>query len=109
MVLRAYLKETYRGVIEVFEVSDTLRTGFIGCEFRITRRSSILPTNRTLEISDATGLEAPAASAYFQTCSGRRQKKYVKLSLGVFCNSLLPAGLVLGFGPCNDKSEPTSS
>lgn len=53
---------------------------------------------------DSTGLEMTAASSYFQTRSGRRQKKYVKLSVGVLCGAMVPAGLVVGWGPCNDKS-----
>jgi hypothetical protein len=29
----------------------------------------------------------------------------VKLSVGVLCGSMIPAGLVVGWGPCNDKSD----
>lgn len=129
LILRAYLKTTYRGVIEILETSEALREALD--LRRIPHYSTLkyfVDKAGTLEIIDAlladiakhygrpnepvaidaTGLQATAASAYFQTRSGRKQKKYVKLSISVLCGSLLPAGLVLGFGPSNDKSDAYS-
>lgn len=126
LVLRAYLKTTYRGVIEILETSETLREK-LGLR-QLPHYSTLkyfADRSGTLEIVDAmlaelaqqfgqpeepvaldsTGLETTAASAYFQTRRGRTQKKYVKLSIGVLCGSLMPAGLVLGWGPSNDKSD----
>lgn len=53
---------------------------------------------------DSTGVESTSASAYFSTRLGGKRKRYVKLSLCVTCGTLLPAGVVLGWGPCNDKA-----
>lgn len=54
---------------------------------------------------DATGLETTSASAYFPMRRGGRRKKYVKLSLCILCGSMLPAGVVVGWGPSNDKID----
>lgn len=126
LILRAYLKTTYRGVIEILDISEKLRETL---ELKQLPHYSTLKyfadRQGTLEIVDAmlaevakpfaqepgqvamdsTGLETTAASSYFQARSGRRQKKYVKLSVGVLCGSMIPAGLVVGWGPCNDKSD----
>lgn len=53
---------------------------------------------------DSTGIETTSASAYFQTRSGRKRKKCVKLSVCVLCGSMIPTGLVVSWGPCNDKA-----
>lgn len=126
LILRAYLKTTYRGVVEILETSEVLRDTL---NLRHIPHYSTLKyfADRagTLEIVDAmlaevarefgkpdeavamdsTGLETTSASAYFETRRGRPQRKYVKLSLGVLCSSLLPAGLVVGWGPSNDKAD----
>ena len=126
LILRAYLKTTYRGVIEFLEVSDDLRTT-LGLK-RLPHYSTLkyfADRSGTLEIVDAmlaelaqqcgeskeavaidsTGLETSAASSYFEMRRGGQRKKWVKLSIGVLCGSLMPAGLVVGWGPSNDKSE----
>ena len=54
---------------------------------------------------DSTGIQTTAASAYFQTRSGRKKTKYVKLSLAILCGSLLPCGLVVSWGPRTDRTE----
>ena len=126
LILRAYLKSTYRGVIEVLDASDALRETLGLRELpHYSTLKYFADRAGTLEIVDAmlkevaqrfasaeervavdsTGLATTAASSYFQTRSGRRQKKYVKLSVGILCGSLIPAGLVVGWGPCNDKSD----
>lgn len=53
----------------------------------------------------STGMEPMAASAHYTARSGKARKGYVKLSLVVLCGSLLPVGLVVSRGPCNDKRE----
>jgi hypothetical protein len=129
LVLRAYLKTTYRGVIEVLETSDKLQK-CLGLR-RLPHYSTLkyfADRAGTLEIVDAmlaelvgqiasddaevaidsTGIETTSASAYFQTRSGRKRKKYVKLSVCVLCGSMLPAGLVVSWGPCNDKAVARS-
>jgi len=126
LILRAYLKSTYRGVIDVLGASEKLQQT-LGLK-QLPHYSTLkyfADRPGTLEIIDAmltevakqfvreeeqvaidsTGLETTSASSYFQTRSGRQQKKYVKLSVGVLCGSMIPAGLVIGWGPCNDKSD----
>jgi hypothetical protein len=54
---------------------------------------------------DATGMETTTASAHFATRAGHTRRRWVKLSLTVVCGSLLPLGLVMDFGPSNDKCQ----
>jgi hypothetical protein len=54
---------------------------------------------------DATGLETTTASAHFQYRRGGERRKWVKISTIVLCGSLLPVGLVLDWGPNNDKCQ----
>jgi Transposase DDE domain len=129
LILRAYLKTTYRGIIEVLEASEALKQ-CLGLK-RLPHYSTLkyfADRSDTLAIVDAiladvvrqvvaqsdeadqevavdsTGVESTAASAYFNTRRGGKRKRYVKLSLCVTCGTLLPASLVLSWGPCNDKA-----
>src|SRR5690606_11580629 len=126
LVLRAYLKTTYRGVVEVLEVSDALRQR-LGLERlphystlkRFADRSDVLDIidrmlaeivkefapAPELAAMDATGIESTSASAHYRTRSGKTRKKYVKVSVCVAVGSLLPAALVVSWGPYNDKRE----
>jgi hypothetical protein len=54
---------------------------------------------------DATGLETTTTSAHFQSRSGRQRRKWVKVSTIILWGSLLPLGLVLDWGPGNDKCQ----
>lgn len=126
LILRAYLKATYRGVIEVLETSDKLREVLGLCELphystlkyfadrsgtlaiidaMLTEVAQYVVRDEERVAIDSTGLETTSASSYFQTRSGFQRKKYVKLSVAVLCGSMIPAGLVVGWGPCNDKSD----
>lgn len=127
LILRAYLKSTYRGIIEFLDTSDKLRQtlGLTALPHYSTLRY-FADRPGTLEIVDAmltevakqfvrkeeqvaidsTGLETTSASSYFQTRSGRRRKKYVKLSVGVLCSSMIPAGLVVGWVTPFPKTDP---
>ncbi len=126
LVLRAYLKTTYRGVIEVLEVSDALRQR-LGLERlphystlkRFADRSDVLDIidrmlaeivkefapAPELAAMDATGIETTSASAHYRTRSGKTRKKYVKVSVCIAVGSLLPAAFVVSWGPYNDKRE----
>lgn len=129
LVLRAYLKSTYRGVVEILEVSPPLR--------RALRLKAEVPHYSTLKYfadrlgedqqvfnrlladvvrlaggtankeaaMDSTGLETTSASAYYQARSGKQKFHYVKCSVLVLCGSLLAFGLVVGWGPNNDKCQ----
>lgn len=126
LVLRAYLKTTYRGVIEILEVSRELRQR-IGLEYlpnystlkkfadRVASPELINALlGQILELVDkpmpevaidATGMESSTASAHFQTRSGRKRHQYVKLSLAVTCTTILAVALVVSWGPTNDKTQ----
>ena len=129
LILRAYLKTTYRGVIEFLDTSDALKKclGLKGLPHYSTLKY-FADRSDTLAIVDAiladvvrqvtaqsgeadeevaidsTGIESTAASAYFNTRRGGKRKRYVKLSLCVTCGTMLPASLVMSWGPCNDKA-----
>src|SRR5215218_5919509 len=124
LILRAYLKTTYRGVIEILDASEKLRqiVGFKELPHYSTLKY-FADRPGTLEVVDAmllevaqqfvqeeeqvamhsTGLETTSASSYFQARSGKTQRKYVKRSVSVLCGSMIPAGLVMGWGPSNES------
>jgi hypothetical protein len=129
LILRAYLKTTYRGVIEFLETSDALKKclgvnrlphystlkyfadradtlAIVDAILADVVRQVVAQSGETDEevAIDSTGVESTAASAYFNTRRGGKRKRYVKLSLSVTCGTLLPASLVLSWGPCNDKA-----
>lgn len=54
---------------------------------------------------DGTGVETTSASAHFVSRAGRRRTKYVKLMIAVLCASVMPAALVVGWGPTHDMRE----
>jgi hypothetical protein len=130
LILRAYLKTTYRGVLELLAISPKLRAA-LGLADKLphyttlqkfSARSKVLAIAdamiqsigraagepefaKTSAAMDATGLETTTASAHFQSRSGRTRRKWVKVSTIVLCGSLLPLSLVLGWGPGNDKCQ----
>jgi hypothetical protein len=130
LIRRAYLKTTYRGVLELLSVSPNLRAA-LGMQDKLphyttlqkfSARSRVLAIAdamirtigraagepqfaKTAAAMDATGLEPTTASAHFQSRSGRTRRQWVKVSTIVLCGSLLPLSLVLGWGPGNDKSQ----
>ncbi len=130
LILWAYLKTTYRGVLELLAISPNLREA-LGLQDKLphyttlqkfSARSQVLAIVdamiRTIgraagapeyaqgtAAMDATGLETTTASAHFQSRSGRRRRKWVKVSTIILCGSLLPVSLVLDWGPGNDKCQ----
>lgn len=129
LVLKAYLKQTYRGVVEVLELSDVL------C--RVLGLSKV-PTHTTLKMFadrvaspelvdevigevlalcreggvevgevavDSTGVECSPASVHFRDRSGRKRARYVKLTLAVACVSMLAVSAVASVGPTPDLAE----
>lgn len=130
LILRAYLKTTYRGVLELLSVSPQLRAVLgLGEKLphyttlqKFSARSRVLAIAdamirtigraagepkfaKTSAAMDATGMETTTASAHFQSRAGRTRRKWVKVSTIVLCRSLLPLSLVLGWGPGNDKCQ----
>ena len=130
LILRAYLKATYRGVLELLAVSPSLRR-CLGLSEKLphyttlqkfSARSNVLAIADAMIQSiaraagrlepepeaaamDATGLETTTASAHFQCRRGGQRRKWVKISTVVLCGSLLPLGLVMDWGPNNDKCQ----
>lgn len=130
LILRAYLKTTYRGVLELLAVSPNLRAA-LGLRDKLphyttlqkfSARSQVLAIADAMiqtigraagepefaqgaAAMDATGLETTTASAHFQSRAGRTRRKWVKVSAIVLCGSLLPLSLVLDWGPGNDKCQ----
>ncbi|MCG3136314.1 MAG: hypothetical protein HJJLKODD_00141 [Phycisphaerae bacterium] len=126
LILKTYLKTTYRGVIDYLENSPPLQQA-LGLERlphyttlkKFADRSGVAEvaewmmaeilkevgvTSDTVAV-DSTGLETTSASAHYQTRRGGRRQQYVKVSLAILCTQLLPAGLVVDWGPRNDKAE----
>ena len=126
LILRAYMKTTYRGVIDLLASSTELREAMnlhrlphYSTLKKFADRSAVAeiadamfaeiikefaPSVQEMAV-DSTGMQTTSASAYFQTRSGRKNTKYVKLSLAVLCGSLFPCGLVVSWGPRTDRSE----
>lgn len=126
LVLKAYLKTSYRGIVEILEVSDSLRKALglrrlphYSTLKKFADRSSVLDIvdamifeivqqfgqNEEEAAIDSTGLETTSASAHYKTRSGKQRKKFIKVSVCVLAGSLLPSGLAISWGPSNDKSE----
>lgn len=126
LVLRAYLKQTYRGIADLLAAADDLRR-VLGLarvpDYSTLQRfadRAVTPhvIDRVLGrlvqrvgpaiqdvAMDATGMEPSHASAYYTARRGTRHKRYVKLSLVVICGCLLPLGLVVSRGPRRDTCE----
>jgi len=130
LVLKAYLKQTYRGIVEVLELSDALREA-LGLGDNV-------PTHTTLKMfadrvasvelmdqivgevlalckkagvsvaelaGDSTGVECSPASQQYLLRTGRKRARYVKLSLVVACVSMLAVSAVASMGPTHDLAE----
>jgi hypothetical protein len=131
LVLRAYLKQSYRGIVDVLDASDQMR-GALGLERKVPAHTTLKEFEKravTPELVDAivaqvlelcradkgtavhevavdsTGVECSPASVHYADRSGKTRGRYVKLSLAVACTSLLLVGAVASAGPSNDRVE----
>jgi hypothetical protein len=132
LILRAYLKTTYRGIVEVLDASDKLRA-LLGLDLKLPDHSTLKkfadriaspdlidaligqvlklclesPTPVAAEqvAGDSTGVETTGASAHFVARSGRSRHRYVKLSVAVTCTSMLAVAVLVSWGPRTDKCE----
>lgn len=133
LILRAYLKTTYRGFVDFLAGHQRLRAA-LGMEEKLphyttlqkfSARSNVLAIADALVAQigqaalgaagrggkqvavalDATGMETSTASAHFVSRSGRERRRWVKLSAAVVCGCLFPIGLVADWGPSNDKCQ----
>jgi hypothetical protein len=133
LILRAYTKTTYRGLLELLAISPSLRQE-LGLRDKLphystlakfSSRSQVLEiadtmirsigqaafrqtTEPTAAAMDATGLETTTASVHFQCRRDGQRRKWVKVSTIILCGSLLPMSLVMGWGPTNDKCQAKS-
>jgi hypothetical protein len=133
LILRAYTKTTYRGLLELLAISPSLRQE-LGLRDKLPHYSTLAKfssRSQVLEIADAmirsigqaafrqttepiaaamdaTGLETTTASAHFQCWRGGQRRKWVKVSTIILCGSLLPMSLVMDWGPTNDKCQAES-
>lgn len=129
LILRAYLKTTYRGVLELLAVSPALRARLALAEKlphyttlqKFSTRSQVLAVAQKIIATigqsaaqsapagpaamDATGMALTTASDYFRTRRGGKVRKWVKVSVIVLCGSLLPLGLTVDLGPSNDRVQ----
>jgi hypothetical protein len=127
LILRAYLRTTYRGVLEVLAVSPNLRQRLgLGEKLphyttlqKFSGRSNVLaiaqklvavigqcavgPQAGSCQVAmDGTGLARTTVSDYFCSRRGRRLRRWVKVSTVVVCGSLLPLALVIDLNPSHD-------
>jgi transposase len=129
LVLRAYLKTTYRGVLEVLAVSPPLRQclGFTDklphytTLQKFSGRSQVLAIAQQLVAAigqaaaqqraqpeaamDSTGFATTAASDYYRARSGKKFRAWIKVSVVVLSGVLVPISLVIDQGPSNDRIQ----
>jgi hypothetical protein len=126
LVIRAFMKLTYRQTTELLEESEGLRQALglksVPRHTTLEEFASRVPGpelldrllaivlkrdgRRVVEIAgDSTGLSATGASAHYVARSGKAGGHYLKLSLIVACTILLPVAMVLSRGPSNDLVE----
>jgi hypothetical protein len=131
LILRAYLKTTYRGLLDLLSGNGSLRL-CLGLEKKklphfttlqkFSARSQVAAIAQSIvgrigqaalqaggkqepAAMDSTGLDTTSPSAYFESRRGRRHRGYVKLSAIILCGSLFPLAVVLDRGPSNDRVQ----
>jgi hypothetical protein len=130
LVLKAHLRQTYRGVVDLLAVATELRDALglekvprhttlaafekravtpqlldalVGEVLAVARERSGL---RVDEVAvDSTGVECSPASRHYEMRVGRRRGRYVKLMLAVACGSLLAVSATASMGPSNDTGD----
>jgi hypothetical protein len=128
LVLKTHTRSTYRGIIELLELSPPLRRALgLGVELphfttlqkfaagegvlaildavleEVVRSLNGGERLRTEDVAvDATGMQAGIASAHFQTRSGRGYRRWIRVSLVGICSLVMPAAMEIDWGPGND-------
>jgi hypothetical protein len=129
LLLKVYLKQTYRGIIQVLELSPELQevlglknlprhqtlAEFMKREVTPPLLAELMGELAALlreagvsldEVAvDSTGLANSKASAHFIGRSGKKATHYTKLSLAVACGTLVAVAMVASLGPGNDLVE----
>lgn len=130
LILRAYLKTTYRGVLDILAASRSLRE-CLGLQDKLPHYTTLQKFSGRSQVGaivqvligkivqavapeeamsgdvamDSTGLSGGTASEYFRSRTGGRVRQWVKVSVVVLCASLLPVALVTSEGPSNDRCQ----
>jgi Transposase DDE domain len=132
LILRAYLKTTYRGVLDMLAASQSLRA-ILGLADKLphyttlqkfSARSQVLAivqqmlrrigsqsavqSAQSSVAMDATGLARTTVSDYFCSRRGRHFRRWVKVSVMVVCGSLLPVALQVDLKPTHDCVQARS-
>jgi hypothetical protein len=109
LILKSYLKQTYRGVVDLLKAADSLRAA-LGLEqvpsfttLQEFEKRSVNPELLDAILSQV--LQLCQEGGHFMTRAKRSRKQYVKLSVAVACGSLLPVSMVLNMGPTPDLVE----
>ena len=132
LILRAYLKTTYRGVLDLLAASPGLREqmGLTGKLPHFTTlqkfsgRSEVLAIAQKLvaeigqragakdpEVAaamDATGLSRTTVSDYFCSRQGRHFRRWVKVGVIILAGSLQPVALAVDLKPTHDCVQARS-
>ena len=130
LILKSYLKTSYRGLGDWLSGHAALRK-VLGLEEKLPHDTALQKFSARPEVGavaetliarigraalrregrhsavaiDSTGLEPTTARAHYVSRTGRKRSRYLKVSLSIVCGSLLPLGLVLDWGPNNDKCQ----
>src|ERR1041385_5467709 len=133
LILRVYLKTTYRGVLDILAITPSLRERMgLGEKLphfttlqKFSTRSQVLAIAQKLvaEIGqqavaqrpeqpelamDATGLARTTVSDYFMSRKGRKFRRWVKVAVVVLAGSLLPVALTIDLKPTHDCVQARS-
>jgi len=127
LILKAYLNTTYRGVIDLLAASADLRR-CLALEEKLPHYTTLQKFSARSQVQaiaqkvlgqigravaaqgdgpldvamDSTGLTGSTASDYYQKRTGRRIRRWIKVSVMVACGSLLPLALVADVRSTND-------
>lgn len=129
LILRVYLKTTYRGVVDLLASSAELREQ-IGLREKLPHytalqkfsgRSQVMaiaqsllvelvrefpgPAGETEAAMDATGLSRTTVSDYFCSRRGRKFRRWVKVGVVILAGSLLPVALAVDLKPTHDYKQ----
>lgn len=129
LILRVYLKTTYRGLLDLLATSPSLREQMGLTEKlphfttlqKFSTRSEVVGIAQKLvaEIGreagsqapevvaamDSTGLSRTTVSDYFESRRGRRFRRWVKVGVVVLAGSLLPVALAVDLQPTHDYAQ----
>jgi hypothetical protein len=130
LILRAYLRTTYRGLLDILAGDAALRA-CLGLGDKLPHFTTLQKFSGRSQVAaiaqqviarigqaalqaggsgqaaamDSTGVDISGPSAYYQSRRGERHRRYIKFSAIVLCSSLFPVAVVLDRGPSNDRVQ----